>query len=103
MQLISWLLRETLCGIIITWCTIISVFGQQHPGIIAANDKPQVFLQSGITTPNDESTPSFTRDGKTLYLCNNLKVCISKWENGSWTTPVTAPFSGQFKDWDPSI
>ena len=105
MQLISWLSREILYGVIITWCSIFSLFGQSAPtaAIIDQNAHPQAFLQEGITVPNDESTPSFTADGKTMYLCNNLKICVSQWADGKWSTPQTASFSGQFKDWDPFL
>ena len=105
MQLISWLAREILCGVIITWCSIFSLFGQNTASadIIDANARPKVFLQDGITSPNDESTPSFTADGKTLYLCNGVKICVSKWAHGKWTTPQVVSFSGQFNDWDPFL
>lgn len=103
MKFISWLAHQMLCGAIITLCSVSSLFGQNIADIVVANAKPQVFLQEGISTPNDESTPSFTRDGKTLYLCNNMKVCVCKRINGRWSTPQVAPFSGQYKDWDPFI
>jgi len=106
MQLISWLSREILYGVIITWCSIFSLFGQNtqvSANIFDANARPQVFLQDGITSPNDESTPSFTADGKTLYLCDSLKIWVSKWGNSKWSKPQPVPFSGKFKDWDPFL
>jgi len=105
MQIISWLSREIGYGIVITWCSIFSLFGQSAPtaAIIDPNAHPQAFLQDGITVPNDESTPSFTANEKTMYLCNNLKICFSQWADGKWSTPQTASFSGQFKDWDPFL
>lgn len=103
MQFLSWLTREVSCGFIILWCSTFSIFAQNNKAIIADNAKPQVFLQNGVTMPNEESTPSFTRDGKTLYLCDKMEVCVSQWTNGKWSTPRVASFSGQFKDWDPSL
>jgi hypothetical protein len=105
MQFISWFSKEILHGIIITWCTTFSLFGQARPpaDIIGANDRPKAFLQDGVTVPNDESTPSFTLDGKTLYLCNNQKICVSTWAGDKWAAPQVTSFSGQFKDWDPFI
>ncbi|HZY36084.1 MAG TPA: hypothetical protein VFE53_05520 [Mucilaginibacter sp.] len=105
MQLISWLTREICYGIVITWCSFFSLFGQSAPtaAIIDNNARPQVFLQDGIASPNDESTPSFTADGKTLYLCDSSKICVSQWANGKWTTPKTVSFSGKFTDWDPFL
>jgi len=104
-QFLSWISKEIIYGIIITWCSIFSALGQVPPSaaVIDPKDQPKVFLQEGVTTPNDESTPSFTPDGKTLYLCNNLKICVSKWVNGKWTNPQVVAFSGQWKDWDPFI
>jgi len=105
MQFVTWLSRQILCGTIITWCGVFSLLGQNssRTDIIAANVRPKIFLQDGISSPNDESTPSFTADGSTLYLCNNLKICVSKWVGGKWTAPQVVSFSGQFKDWDPFL
>lgn len=105
MEFISWLTRQFCTAIIITWCSMGHSFGQniQTAAIIDNNARPQAFLQEGITVPNDESTPTFTADGKTLYLCNNMKICVSKWENGKWTSPQLISFSGQFMDWDPFL
>jgi hypothetical protein len=105
MQPLSWLIKQLCSAAVISWCCIFSSFGQgaQTAAIIDKNARPQAFLQEGITVPNDESTPTFTADGKTLYLCNNLKICVSKWEKDKWTTPQLVSFSGQFKDWDPFL
>jgi Tol biopolymer transport system component len=65
--------------------------------------KPAVFLQEGVSTPNDESAPTFMPDNNTVYLADNNTICFSKLVNGKWTKPKPASFSGQWKDWDPFI
>ena len=105
MQFLYVLLREIILGLIITWCTVFSLFGQngQPPSIIDSNAKVAVFTQEGVALPNDESAPSFTPDGKTVYLADKQVICFSKMVNGKWGKPTVAPFSGQWKDWDPTL
>jgi WD40-like Beta Propeller Repeat len=70
---------------------------------------PQLFGENVISTGDDESHPEFTPDGKTAYFLKNTPsfshytIVISHEQNGKWTTPEVAPFSGQFSDADPSI
>lgn len=71
--------------------------------IIDPGAKPVVFLQEGVSTPNDESAPTFMPDNKTVYLADNYTIRFSKLVNGQWTKPKPASFSGQWKDWDPFI
>src|SRR5665213_1041907 len=99
------ILREITLGVIITWCTIFSAFGQNSQGqsIIDSNARPLVFTQEGVAAPNDESAPAFMPDGKTVYLADKQAICFSKMVNGKWGKLVVAPFSGQWKDWDPTL
>ena len=70
---------------------------------------PQLFGENIISTGDDESHPHFTSDGKTLYFLKNTAsfnhwtIVVSQEQNGKWTTPEVAPFSGQFSDADPFI
>jgi Tol biopolymer transport system component len=70
---------------------------------------PQLFGENVISTGDDESHPHFTSDGKTLYFLKNTAsfnhwtIVVSQEQNGKWTTPDVAPFSGQFSDADPFI
>jgi WD40-like Beta Propeller Repeat len=70
---------------------------------------PQLFGGNVISTGDDESHPEFTPDGKTVYFLKNTPsfshytIVVSHEQNGKWTTPEVAPFSGQFSDADPSI
>jgi Tol biopolymer transport system component len=105
MQFLYVLLREFILGMIITWCTILSSFGQsiQQRSIIDTGARPVVFLQDGVSVPNDESSPTFMPGGNTVYLADNNTIFFSKLVNGKWTKPKTASFSGQWNDWDPFI
>ncbi len=105
MQFLYTVLKEVTLGVIITWCTIFSSFGQNvnQENIIDSNAKPVVFIQEGVAVPNDESAPTFTPDGRAVYLADNNKICVSKMVNGKWTKPTVVSFSGQWKDWDPTL
>jgi Tol biopolymer transport system component len=99
------ILREITFGVIITWCTAFSLFGQngQPPSIIDSNARPAVFTQEGVTLPNDESSPTFTPDVRTVYLADSNRIYVSKKVKGKWTKPQVVSFSGQWQDWDPTL
>jgi Tol biopolymer transport system component len=70
---------------------------------------PSVFGLDVISTPEFESHPHFTGDGKTLYFVKSTpqfsdwKIYVSKFEKGVWSKPELAPFSGKYRDADPFI
>jgi len=70
---------------------------------LAEGARPVVFMQDSASTPNDESTPAFAPDGKTVYLTNNNVICLSKKVGSHWTRPVPISFTGKYKDWDPTL
>jgi Tol biopolymer transport system component len=70
---------------------------------ISEGAKSTVFMQDSASTPNGESTPSFTPDGKTVYLADNGVICWSKKTADRWTKPKPISFTGQYKDWDPTL
>jgi Tol biopolymer transport system component len=65
--------------------------------------QPKVFMQEGVAMPNNESVSTFMPDGKTVYMADGQTIVFSKKVNGKWIKPVTASFSGQWKDWDPAL
>jgi hypothetical protein len=77
-------------------------FSQAHL-TIAEGAKSTVFLQDSASTPNGESTPTFMPDGKTVYMANNGVICLSKKVDNRWTKPIPISFTGQYKDWDPTL
>src|SRR5258705_869815 len=70
---------------------------------------PVVFAPGVISTGEFESSPSLTRDGQTLYFVRSeprrgrWTIYQSHFETGRWTTPVIAPFIGQYRDSDPYV
>lgn len=74
--------------------------------------EPRLFAEGVVSTSNDEAGISFTPDGRTAYftvispgtLSPALQViCVTRLENGKWSSPEIAPFSGQYRDAFPSI
>lgn len=68
--------------------------------------EPVVFAPGVISTGDDEAHPTFTSDGRTLYFIKNTPtfnhwaIVISHFEDGRWTMPEVAPFSGRYNDAD---
>jgi Tol biopolymer transport system component len=79
-----------------------SGFGQARL-TIAEGAKSTVFMQDSVSTPNEESTPTFMPDGKTVYMANNGAICVSRRDGDRWTKPMPVSFTGQYKDWDPTL
>ena len=79
-------------------------FQSPHP-----NDKPVLFAEGTISTKFNELNASFSPDGNIfLYtLASNAyantfyTIFISTRDNGKWSQPSIAPFSGQYSDADP--
>lgn len=66
--------------------------GQKPPGMT-----PEVFA------PELRSTMvgfAFSSDGTELYFESGSGIMFSRQENGRWTKPQTAPFSGRYRDFD---
>jgi Tol biopolymer transport system component len=70
---------------------------------------PRLFAEGIVNTGGDEYNPTFTPDGKTVYFTRridrrgNEAIMFSKLENGKWTEPRTAEFSGKFYDKEPML
>jgi hypothetical protein len=71
--------------------------------------EPTVFAPGVISTGDYEVCPQFSPDGKTFYFvkstpdANFWTIVVSRSENGKWSAPVVAPFSGQYSDADEFI
>ena len=98
-------IRSTMLVALITWVTAFPSSGQSsnQQNIIETGALPKVFLQEGVSVPNDESAPSFTPDGKTVYLSDHNTICFSKMVNGKWTKPKPISISSRWQDWDASL
>ena len=82
----------------------IASFSADHP-----MPTPELFAEGVISTGEFDTHPAFSPDGREFYFVrskpdfSDWKIHVSHFENGKWTTPVMAPFSGKFRDADPFI
>jgi hypothetical protein len=71
--------------------------------------EPTMFASGVISTGDYEVCPQFSLDGKTFYFvkstpdANFWTIVFSRLENGKWSAPQVAPFSGQYSDADEFI
>lgn len=81
----------------------ISYFGQKRPGSI-----PEVFAPGVVSTEEFEFGGTFTPDGKEYFFTRRLdyagsanRIYYTQLLNGSWTTPVLAPFAVDVFEFEP--
>jgi len=71
--------------------------------------EPTIFGEGTISGGDFDSHPAFMPDGRSIYFVRSSPnfrfwtIFVSKLENGNWTQPEVAPFSGQYSDADPFI
>ena len=71
--------------------------------------QPKLFADGIINTDADEYGPALTTDGKSLYFTRRVNrsdsefIYVSRLENGKWSTPELAPFSGKYFDKEPFV
>jgi WD40-like Beta Propeller Repeat len=94
----------------VTFLTIGSLAGQTAPYDSAKPlPKATLFAPGIISTGDYESHPTFTPHGQEIYFLkmapnfSRWSIFVSRYENGSWSKPEVAPFSGQYQDADPYI
>lgn len=84
--------------------------------LVGANDRecaaqssnsPRLFAPGVISGAADDLSPAFTPDGNTVFFTrrNNSAsmIMISTFENGRWSTPEIASFSGRWSDLEPTM
>ena len=70
---------------------------------------PTVFAPGTISTSAAEFGATFTPDGRTVYYTitdrqfTRMTILVSHAKGSGWSTPAVAPFSGVWKDGDPSL
>lgn len=78
-----------------------------YPGQNLPGNTPEVFAPGIVSTGMSESCPAFTPDGKefffTVFINGVIAIVSIREENGKWTTPEVASFSGKYKDAYPSV
>ena len=79
-------------------------------GQTAGAPAPRLLAPGVVSTGDIEFGPALSPDGKTLYFSKGspgnrrvMWIVVSKLENGAWTTPEIAPFSGRYTDIDPTF
>lgn len=80
--------------------------GQKPPGLT-----PEIFAPGIISTGLSESTCAISPDGNEIYVVVSIKagnkfltaIVETKLENGIWTKPEVAKFSGKYQDHGPFI
>ncbi len=93
------LLKWAVPGILVLG-TALTAFGQE---IVDPSAQPKVFSQEGKTDLSNESVAAFMPNQKTVFIADGQTIVVSKKVDGKWSTPITSPFSGQWKDWDPTM
>lgn len=79
---------------------------EPHPYAVARPmPKPERFMEGVISTP-EQGCLAFSPDGKTIVLAKHTprpsRLMVSHFENGQWSKPEVAPFSGtEYADGDP--
>jgi Tol biopolymer transport system component len=68
--------------------------------------QPVIFGPGTISTADDESHPTFSPDGRTLYFLKNAPrfdhwtLVSTQYDDGAWQKPEVVPFSGRYADAD---
>jgi hypothetical protein len=100
----------------VCYCAIVILLGGPP---LAAEDAPYdspkplshatLFVPGVISTGDYESHVTLTPDGREIYFLkmapnfSRLSIFVSRYQNGGWSQPEVAPFSGQYQDADPYI
>jgi Tol biopolymer transport system component len=106
---ISRLLLTALCLLILIPAApgqnrLTMPYGSKKPVL-----EPTLFAPDMISTGEYELCPQISPDGRTFYFVkstpdmNFWTIVFSQFENGKWSGPQVAPFSGQYSDADEFI
>ena len=89
-----------------------SAGGQKPPRAAPDGFAARLFAPGVISTEADEVGAAFHPDGRTLYFTRRSPttstptvsvIFVSRFENGRWSMPEVAPFSGRYRDSSPAI
>ena len=107
----NWTLRLGVCALCVALAADAKAIAADSPAYRAAGPlaEPTLFAPGVISTGEFESHPAFMPDGRTLYFVRSdpdftrWTIWVSRFADGRWTRPATAPFSGKHRDADPFI
>jgi Tol biopolymer transport system component len=77
--------------------------------LLVSTPQAQLFMEGVINTSADEYGPAFAPDGMTMYFTRRVSrqgpeyIYVSRFENGQWSKPEIAPFSGKHFDKEPFV
>lgn len=78
--------------------------------IPTAAQEPTLFAPGVVSTEaTDDLHPTFSRDGRTVYFVRRVSdgpftiMASQRADDGSWSEPRTAPFSGRYSDQEPFL
>lgn len=86
-----------------------AVADSPHQADASYSTEPRIFAEGIISTGDDEFGGAITPDGKTIFFDKTVPrsyiytICVSHFENGRWSQPEVAPFSGYYRDSDPVL
>ena len=73
----------------------------------APDSAPRVFAPGIISGPANDASPAFTPDGHTVFFTRSNTsqsvILVSQLRNGAWSAPTIAPFSGEWRDIEPTM
>jgi len=76
------------------------------PGLPADGERAVMFAP-GVVSTGDVFASTFTPDGRTVVFTKfsppRMTLMTSSFANGGWSTPQALPFSGVYRDLDPSF
>ena len=68
---------------------------------------PQIFAPGVISGPGNDGSPTFSPDGHTLFFTRSTShwtiILESHQVQGKWSTPMVAPFSGEWPESSPAM
>jgi Tol biopolymer transport system component len=95
--------RRVICGAFLAAVSLAAAAGQTAAA-------PRLLAPGIVSTGDIEFSPALTPDGRTLYFTKGspglkraMWIVVSKLENGRWSPPEIARFSGRYNDIDPTI
>ena len=100
------MLKSSLCILCVLCILVAMSLAAAQQG---ASTEPAIFGEGVISTRDYESSITLTPDGRTAFFVKATPdlsfrvILVSHLENGKWTTPEIAPFSGQYSDTDPCL
>lgn len=112
-------IRVRILAFVVTYAVTVAACGcsatRVHPSAelpdipgMPANGAAAVLFAPGIVSTGDIFASTFTPDGRTVVFTKfapprPMTLMTSTFRDGAWSSPVPLPFSGTYRDLDPSF